>query len=225
MKILIIDDDEGVQYMLQEVCRFMKWDSVVASNGEEGIKHFLNFRPDLIVVDYHMPVMDGLMTTKTIRQMDKKIPIIILTVDERQEIANRFIDGGASDFALKPIKAPDIIARIQVHIKMVILQEENKEVKQKEYTPSNEQEEKLFNNFADELHTKGISKQTLQLILQYLYSVKNPVTTQEIAYAINISYPTVNKYLNFLLEKDYVELIMKYGEIGRPKNKYKLKNR
>src|SRR5690625_7306692 len=81
--------------------------------------------PDLVLLDYHMPDWDGMHTTEEIRKISKSVPIIILTVDERQEIADSFLEAGATDFALKPIRAPDLISRIRIHIKMTKLSREN----------------------------------------------------------------------------------------------------
>src|SRR5690625_3601197 len=80
--------------------------------------------PDLVLLDYHMPDWDGMHTTEEIRKINKNVPIIILTVDERQEIADSFLEAGATDFALKPIRAPDLISRISIHIKMTKLSRE-----------------------------------------------------------------------------------------------------
>jgi len=219
-RLLIIDDDSDVQYMLEEICNFMEWDHVAASNGEQGVKEFIVAKPNLLLIDYHMPTMDGLTTLKTIRQMNKVVPIIILTVDERQEVANKFLAAGASDFALKPIKAPDIIARIQVHLKMIQLN--NYSLQSRPNDDSSLIDETTQVQKIDPI--KGISEQTLQIIVNYLSTKTEPKTMQEITDETEISYPTVNKYLNFLVESDHVELLMEYGKIGRPKNKYKIQN-
>lgn len=221
-KLLIIDDDQDVQYMLKEICDFMSWHSVTASNGEQGIKEFIVEKPNLLLIDFHMPTMDGLTTLKTIRQMNSQIPIIILTVDERQQIANEFLEAGASDFALKPIKAPDIIARIQVHLKMAELSSQTNPGDEVTAKPTSFVKGDQKNQQKIE-PIKGISEQTLEIIVNYLTDNQEPKTIEEITENTAISYPTVNKYLNFLVESEYAEVIMEYGKVGRPRNKYKLR--
>lgn len=86
--------------MLSEIFTFAGWDPIAYPNGREGIKGFLNYGADIILVDYHMPEIDGLEAVRLIREQNQQIPILVLTVDERQEIADRFLDVGATDFAL-----------------------------------------------------------------------------------------------------------------------------
>ena len=52
-----------------------------------------------------------------LRALSHTVPIIVFTIDESQEVADQFLQAGASDFALKPIKAPDIISRIKLHLR------------------------------------------------------------------------------------------------------------
>ncbi|WNF37216.1 response regulator [Bacillaceae bacterium IKA-2] len=225
-KILIIDDNEDIRYTLQEICTFADFRPIVASDGKEAIQKFLEHNPDLILVDFHMPVMDGLVTVRTIREMDQKTPIIVLTVDERQQIADKFLDAGASDFALKPIKAPDIISRINVHLKLLELEidrnnadNETEETGRTERLKAGESIETL-SEILDKVIAKGISKQTLFVIAEYVSIQKKPQTIEQVSLKTGISYPTVHRYLNHLVEEKMVNTQIDYGEIGRPKNNY-----
>src|ERR1700730_4854246 len=92
MKILIADDDAAIRYTLQEICSYAGWSTKLCTNGHEALDTFSKESANLIVLDYHMPTMDGLQTVQEIRKLDSDVPILILTVDERQEIANRFLE-------------------------------------------------------------------------------------------------------------------------------------
>ncbi|MBM7553162.1 response regulator [Thalassobacillus pellis] len=201
MNILIIDDDQSLRYMLREICKYAGWDSVVAENGVEGLDKFREIKPDLALVDYHMPEMDGLKTVKKLREEDIHTPIIVLTVDERQEIADQFLQAGASDFALKPVKAPDIIARIQLHIRLANIQE-------------------FQNNEVDVYTTKGISKQTMNHISEYLQQQQDAIPVDQISKRVGLAYPTVYRYLMHLLEIGKVKQTVSHQKIGRPKKLY-----
>ncbi|QOY38706.1 response regulator [Anaerobacillus isosaccharinicus] len=224
--ILIIDDNEGIRYTLQEVCLFADFKPVVASNGKEGVQKFLEHQPDLILVDFHMPVMDGLITVRTIRQMDQTTPIIVLTVDERQQIVEEFIDAGANDFALKPIKAPDIISRIRVHMKLADLEMElTNSIPQPEQPTSVPQATAevttgTLSSVLEKAIVKGISKKTLYLIASYISLQDEPQTIELVSQETGISYPTVHRYLNHLVEEKIVVIKNDYGKVGRPKNHY-----
>lgn len=224
--ILIIDDNEDIRYTLKEICSFVDFTPVVASDGKEGVQHFLKYNPDLILIDYHMPIMDGLVTVRTIRQMDQTTPIIVLTVDERQQIADQFLEAGANDFALKPIKAPDIISRINVHLKLVELKLDiNGSHNQSHETSSIERtKDKQYNDRLSEVVTKviakGISKNTLYVIANYISKQSEPQTIEQVSSETGISYPTVHRYLNHLVEEQIIIMEIDYGKVGRPKNLY-----
>ena len=145
-KILIIDDDKEILFAMSAICEYRGWIPITAMNIKEAIDIFKVVNPDLVLIDYHLPVISGIEGVKKIRKINKTIPIIVLTVEEDQEVADKFSKVGASDFALKPVKAPDIISRIEVHLR-----------------------------YKDELniedsseYIKGISQKTFDIIQQYM---------------------------------------------------------
>ncbi|ELK46365.1 response regulator [Halobacillus sp. ACCC02827] len=201
MKILIMDNDESLRYMLTEFCRHAQWESDTAENGRQGVAKFLENSYDVILVDYHMPEMDGLQTVREIRKHNSVVPILVLTVDERQEIADKFLEEGATDFALKPVKAPDLISRIKLHAQIA-----NMKLVQ-------EDEEDVFT-------AKGISRGTLQSISDFLKKNKEPYPVDYISKEIGLAYPTVYRYLMHLLEEGKVKQVVSHQKIGRPKKLY-----
>lgn len=205
MKIIIMDDDQALRYTLSEIFTFAGWNPIVYPNGKEGIKGFLDHGADIILVDYHMPEIDGLETVRLIRKQDPHIPILVLTVDERQKIADRFLDAGATDFALKPVKAPDLIARVQLHMRLLDM------TKAVQATPKLPEEVFV---------TKGISKSTLSYIEGYLADCQKPSTAEEISKDLALAVPTVYRYLTYLVQSGKVQSIPSYQKIGRPKNRY-----
>jgi len=199
MRILVIDDDKSVRYMLKEICDFAGWTAIACKNGREGIEAFSRNEIDIVLVDFHMPDMDGIMTVCEIRKLDKNVPILVLTVDERQETANRFLDKGATDFALKPIKAPDLISRIQLH---------------KRFFEAIKGKEEVF-------VTKGVSQTTISNVSTFLQSCKQPCPISEITEGVGLAYPTIYRCLIHLIQEEKVSKIVSYQKMGRPKNLYK----
>ena len=144
-KILIIDDDSEILFSMAAICELAGWTPITSLNVRDGIIKFKEQKPDIILIDYHLPILNGIDGVKRLRSLDKEIPIIVLTVEEDQKIADKFLSVGANDFALKPIKAPDIISRIRVHLKL------------KESMESNQL--KFEDNYI-----KGISNETLDIL-------------------------------------------------------------
>lgn len=203
-KILVIDDDADIVYTITEICSYAGYEVLSAYNGQKGYELYKKVMPDLVIVDFHMPGWDGMKTVRQLKLLDEAAAILVLTVDERQEVSDRFMEVGASDFAIKPIKAPDLIARINVNLKISAIQRAAKKAKE--------------NVFVD----KGISAATLSLIVGFLKEKDDALTMEEISFGVSLAYQTVHRYVQHMLETQLIEVIPIYGQLGRPKNKYKL---
>ncbi|HOE56579.1 MAG TPA: response regulator [Bacillota bacterium] len=203
-EIVIIDDEADILYTIKEICTYGGWEAVTASNGKQGYELCKKHKPKLVLVDYHMPDWDGLTTVKKIRQLDNSVSILILTVDERQEIAEKFIAAGATDFAIKPIKSPDLISRIKINLKINEIQSKYEADRHQVYID------------------KGISPATLSIICDYFKEQDRGLTIDEITIGLNLAYQTVHRYIQYLIEEKMIETVPIYGQLGRPKNKYKL---
>lgn len=206
-KILIIDDEPDILYTIKEICTYGGWEAITASCGIEGYEYCKSKKPNVAIVDYHMPGWDGLKTVKKIRQIDSAVSILVLTVDETQETANSFLEAGATDFAIKPIKSPDLISRIKVNL--MVNEVQRKHIYEKQYTYSE----------------KGISPATLSIICDFLNKQDEGLTIEEITAELNLAYQTVHRYIHYMLEEKKIGIIPIYGQLGRPKNKYILLNK
>lgn len=203
-KIVIIDDEPDILYTVKEICLYAGWKAVSASNGKQGYELCSTYKPNLAIVDYHMPDWDGLTTVKKIRKYDNAVSILVLTVDESQETAEKFIAAGATDFAIKPIKSPDLISRIKINLKI------------------NEIQKKFIEEKQQLCLDKGISFATLSIMYDYFIERGEGLTIDDISNGLNLAYQTVHRYVQYLLEENKIETVPIYGQIGRPKNKYKL---
>lgn len=203
IKILTIDDSKDILFAISAICDYQGWEALTASHAQEGLKLLISQGADLVLLDYHMPKIDGIEAIRLLREVNKTVPIIILTVEERPEIADRFMDEGADDFALKPIKALDLIWRIRTHLRM-------------------SQESNLQENNDIKLK-KGISRETLDIVLHYMNNNVQYTTIKKIAQGTGLAYQTVHRYMQYLIDNKKVEVKLKYGKQGRPKNRYIVK--
>ena len=203
-KIVIIDDEPDIQYTIKEICLHGGWEPIIAKSAMQGYELCKTQKPNVVIVDYHMPDWDGLTTVKKIRMVNTEISILVLTVDERQEIAEKFIEAGATDFAIKPIKSPDLISRIKMNLKINEMQHNYIEEKQQMFIE------------------KGISPATLSIISDYMKEQAEGLTIEEITKGVNLAYQTVHRYIQYLLENKGIEVVPIYGQLGRPKNKYRM---
>ena len=210
IKILMIDDEEQILFALRAVFQFQGWDSISAKDVPTGLELFRTQHPDLVLIDYHLPKINGVKGVQMIRELDPDVPIIVFTIDESQEVANQFLEAGASDFALKPIKAPDIISRIRLHIRLMDSDRQLKESAQSEER-------------ASAAPAKGIGIATLELIEGALEDCEEFLTVEAISQRTGLAYQTAYRYLQHMVSQGRVEVSQSYGKVGRPKQKYRLK--
>ena len=112
--ILCIDDEDDICFALKTLFRTQGWNTATACDVNTGLKLFTQLRPTIVLIDYHMPGINGVEGVRMLRRLSAMVPIIVFTIDECQRVADEFLAAGASDFALKPIKAPDIISRVRL---------------------------------------------------------------------------------------------------------------
>ncbi len=110
--ILIVDDDE-LTLMLTENILSGQYHTLRAMSGEEAIKVYGEFHPDMILADYMMPEMNGFEMVKKLReQYGRRIPVIFMTANEDEETEFESFSYGAVDFIRKPLKADVLLKSI-----------------------------------------------------------------------------------------------------------------
>lgn len=114
-KILVIDDDLVSLRFVSSLLREKGYDVLVAEDGRHGWHLAVSQRPDLIVTDLVMPYQDGFQLLQVIRS-DRdlsKIPVIVLSMRDREEDVVRGLDDGADDYVIKPFNARELLSRIR----------------------------------------------------------------------------------------------------------------
>lgn len=203
IKVLAIDDSRDILFAIAAICEYQEWEAISAKDAELGMELFRKYKPDIVLMDYHMPGINGVEAVRMLRSIDRKVPVIVLTVEEKPEIADEFMKAGASDYALKPIKALDLISRIKVHLRL-----------QQGYGITTDNEEDM---------KKGISRDTLEIISRYLNRQSKHVTIKEISTETGLAYQTVHRYMQYLIDSGKAEVKLDYGRQGRPQNMYSVK--
>ncbi len=112
--ILLVDDNQDNQYAAKFILEGKGYRVLFASNGKQGIKTALRFRPDLILMDMMMPGIDGYQATKKIRQHAelKKTPIIAMTAKTAQEDKKKAIIAGCNEYLSKPFSLDAMLAKV-----------------------------------------------------------------------------------------------------------------
>jgi two-component system cell cycle response regulator len=113
-KILSIDDSKTIRLMLARLFRPFACELLEAANGEEGLAVASRANPDLILLDYNMPVMDGIAMLRKMREDPgmKRTPVIILTADSGLQSLATVARLGVRDYVTKPFREEELLAKV-----------------------------------------------------------------------------------------------------------------
>ena len=111
--ILIADDDPKLLKMVRRTLIYEGFKVITAVDGREALNKTLAQQPDLLILDWMMPGLDGLQVAMQLRDADSEVPILMLTA--RDTVANRVegLDSGSDDYLVKPFAPSELLARIR----------------------------------------------------------------------------------------------------------------
>jgi two-component system, OmpR family, response regulator MprA len=110
--VLIADDDRKIIDMLRRTLAYEGYHVVTAADGLEALSQAQSQRPDVVILDWLMPGLDGIEVARRIRQADP-IPILMLTARDTIEDRVQGLDNGADDYLVKPFAPAELLARIR----------------------------------------------------------------------------------------------------------------
>jgi DNA-binding response OmpR family regulator len=111
-KILIIEDDPGIQLSLKDEFESEGFDVTVADNGLTGLEMTKQNPPDVIILDLMLPFLNGYQVCKKLRQEGNNVPIIMLTVKDQEVDKVLGLELGADDYVTKPFSLRELLARV-----------------------------------------------------------------------------------------------------------------
>jgi two-component system, OmpR family, response regulator MtrA len=115
-RVLVVDDDSSLAEMLTIVLRNEGFDSRVCSDGDDALKMFREYRPDVVLLDLMLPGTDGIDVCRDIRG-ESTVPIVMLTAKNDTVDVVLGLESGADDYIVKPFKPKELIARIRARLR------------------------------------------------------------------------------------------------------------
>ena len=225
-KVLIVEDDPMVAMINEQYLEKNSKFTVAASlkNGNDAIDYLEKNPVDLILLDVFMPYMDGIETLKKIREKGISAEVIMVTAANDSFTIEQTMHLGVLDYLVKPFAFDRFQVSLEKFISHKMALKENTFLDQtsidniisKPAFLTIKKESVRLSEFA-----KGINKQTLLRIKEYL--IKNPTwhTVEDLAEKLNLSMVTTRHYLNFLKEKSFITIDATHGLNGRPSMLYK----
>jgi two-component system cell cycle response regulator DivK len=117
-KVLLVEDHPGIRYIVRVHLERLGFDVVIAENGKEGVETAIAAKPDLIMMDSHMPEMDGWQAARILRSdpETENTQILAATAMSRPSDIQKWIDAGCNDYIVKPFTFDELLRKIKALI-------------------------------------------------------------------------------------------------------------
>ncbi|APM37499.1 response regulator transcription factor [Clostridium kluyveri] len=172
-KILIVDDDENICEVIKMYVESAGYEVQVANDGKSAETTFLEYKPDLVILDIMLPNIDGIDVLKWIRK-DYETPVIMLTAKGETFDKVLGLELGADDYIVKPFEPKEMLARIKAVLRRYSVDNENKEVLKFEQLTID------INSYTVTYRNEDIKMPPKEFeLLYYLANNKNRVFTRE----------------------------------------------
>ncbi len=123
-KILVVDDEEKLRKMICDYLNAVGFETIQAKDGIDAVSVFVNEQPDLVIMDIMMPGIDGVDSTRRIRERSN-VPIIMLTAKAEESDKLMGLEMGADDYVVKPFSLKELAARVRAQLRRVSFNEES----------------------------------------------------------------------------------------------------
>ena len=127
-RILVVDDEDSIRSVVRDMLEVEGYAVIEGKNSEEAIRKSRELKPDLIMLDLGIPTIGGLEVCRILRKTSETsdIPIIILTVRDREVDKVIGLEMGADDYVTKPFNRKELIARVKAVLRRIFLRDGNK---------------------------------------------------------------------------------------------------
>jgi two-component system OmpR family response regulator len=113
-RVLVVDDEENITFLLDSALRHFGFEVQVATNGRDALKAVPAFNPDVVLLDVMLPDLDGFEIMRRLRNDGEKVPVLFLTARDAVDDKVRGLTLGGDDYVTKPFSLEEVVARIQV---------------------------------------------------------------------------------------------------------------
>ncbi|TCS80595.1 response regulator [Tepidibacillus fermentans] len=221
IRLLIVEDDAMVLEVNRQFIETLSGFQIIgaAANGTEAIQLIIEKDPQLVILDYYLPDMDGYQVIERIRLRQKDTDFIMVTAAKDVETIQKIFRFGAIDYIIKPFRFERLKIALERYQQMLYRFRKEDELTQKYLDEWVYTERKKIEN---KPLPKGLNEVTMKQILQYMMKVKKPQSAEEVAKGIGLARVTVRRYLEYLVQTNRLKLDVQYGSVGRPINRYSI---
>lgn len=111
--ILVVDDSDFMRARCRQALVGEGFDVIEAANGQDAVEKYRELKPDVVMMDITMPVMDGIAAVREIRKIDAQARILMCSALGQQAMVLEAVKAGARDFVVKPFQQDRLIGAVQ----------------------------------------------------------------------------------------------------------------
>jgi len=219
IKVLIVDDD----FMVAKVHagfiqRTPGFDVVgVAHTGAQAIAETGRLMPDLVLLDIHLPDINGLDLMQKLRAAAPELDVLVISAAREVDTVRKALRGGIVHYLIKPFSQTDLQERLEHYRNAYLSLASSKDVAEQSDV------NRVFGmERTDRPLPKGCSVETLKLVEAALQEAAGDLSAAEVAVQLGTSRVSARRYLEYLYDEGALEVRLKYGA-GRPERRYVLK--
>src|SRR5689334_5807732 len=116
-RILIVEDELPMRTALVDLLQANGYRVTAAVDGESGLEHAMEDKPDLVLLDVMMPKLDGFSVCRAIRKRAPALPIMMITAKGQVDDRVNGLDSGADDYLVKPFSSRELLARVRAALR------------------------------------------------------------------------------------------------------------
>jgi two-component system OmpR family response regulator len=116
-RVLVVDDEENITFLLESALRHFGFDVAVARTGREALSELERFGPDVVLLDVMLPDLDGFEIVRRMRLDGVKVPVLFLTARDTVDDKVRGLTLGGDDYVTKPFSLEEVVARVQAMLR------------------------------------------------------------------------------------------------------------
>jgi response regulator of citrate/malate metabolism len=217
--VLVVDDDFMVARLNARFVERTDGFQVVgvAANGAEALEMATRLDPDLVLLDVHLPDVDGLEVLARLREAGSRAGVVMVTAERDADVVRSALAGGAMQYVVKPFEQPDLAERLH-RVRNALAALGDGEADQDAI-------DRAFGAARSSSRAtplpKGLSRETARLVEELLAGTDDDVSASDAADRLGLSRVTARRYLEHFVGTGEAQVRLRYGGAGRPERRYR----
>ena len=215
-KAIIIEDDPVMTMVNRNYLReYKQINEVIAfKRAEEGLEHVMKYGTDLILLDYHLPMLSGGDFLKELRSAGNTAEVIMITMDNEIDVASVAFSFGAMDYLIKPYSGERFRESIETFLMLAETKSVKKHLSQSDLDVYIKRSKEQVNTFK---LRKGLQAETYERLHKYMKkNLHRAMKLDEMEKETGLSKVTIRRYMGFFEEQNLIRIEVNYATGGRP---------